>query len=52
MAADHAIRNSHYDLSNGSVGRDFVGLLSSEVKLLVQGSMSSERVIVFLTDVL
>ena len=41
-----------YNLPNGSVGRDFVGLLSSEVNLLVQGSMSSERVIVFLTVLL
>ena len=41
-----------YNLPNGSVGCDFVGLLSSEVNLLVQGSMSSERVIVFLTVLL
>ena len=47
-----AIRNSHYNLPNGSIGRDLVGLLSSEVNLLVQGSMSSERVIVFLTVIL
>ena len=47
-----SIRNSHYNLPNESVGRDFVCLLSSEVNLLVQGSMSSERVIVFLTVIL
>ena len=47
-----AIRNSHYNLPNGSVGRDFVGLLSSEVNLLVQGCMSSERIIVLLTVIL
>ena len=47
-----SIKNSHYNLPNGSVGRDFVGLLSGEVNLLVQGSISSERVIVFLTVIL
>ena len=47
-----AIRNFHYNLPNGSVGRDFVGLMSSEMNLLVQGSMSSERIIVFLTVIL
>ena len=47
-----AIRNSHYNLPNGSIGCDFVGLLSSEVNLLVQGSMRSERVNVFLTVIL
>ena len=47
-----SIKNSHYNLLNGSVGHDFVGLLASEVNLLVQGSMSSERIIFFLTVIL
>ena len=34
-----AIKNCHYDLPSGSVGRDFVNQLSSEIDLLVQGSM-------------
>ena len=46
-----SIKNSHYNSLNGSVGRDFVGLLS-KVNLLVLGSMSSARVIVFLTVIL
>ena len=39
-------------MPNGSVDRDFVGLLSSEMNLLVLGSISSERVIVFFTVIL
>ena len=47
-----SIKNSHYNLPNGSVGCDFVSLLSGEVNLLVQGSISSEMAIVFLTVIL
>ena len=38
-------KNSHYDLPNGSVSRDFVTWLSSQIDLLAQGSIHSERVL-------
>ena len=47
-----AIKNCHYDLPSGSVGRDFVNQLSSEIDLLPQGSMRSERVLVFISTML
>ena len=47
-----AFKNCHYDLPNGSVGKDFVSLLSSEIDLLVQGSVQSERMLVFLSAML
>ena len=47
-----AFRNCHYDLPNCSVGKDFVALLSSEIVLLAQGSIRSERVLVFLSAML
>ena len=47
-----AFKNCHYDLLNGSVGKDFVALLSSEIDLLAQGSVQSERVLVFLSAML
>ena len=47
-----AFKNCHYDLPNGSVGKDFVALLSSEIDLLAQGSVRSERVLVFLSAML
>ena len=31
-----AFKNCHYDLPNGSIGKDFVALLSSEIDLLAQ----------------
>ena len=34
-----AFKNCHYDLPTGSVGKDFVALLSSEIDLLAQGSV-------------
>ena len=46
------IKNCHYDLPSGSVGRDFVNLLSSEINLLGRGSSQSERVLVFLSAML
>ena len=33
-----AIKNCHYDLPNGFVGRDFVNFLSYEVNYLGKGS--------------
>ena len=45
-------KNSHYDLPNGSVGRDLVTWLSSQIDLLAQGSIHSERVQVFISIVL
>ena len=47
-----AFTNCHYDLPNGSVGKDFVALLSSETDLLAQGSVQSERVLVFFSAML
>ena len=47
-----AFKNCHYDLPTGSVGKDFVALLSSEIDLLAQGSVRSERVLVFLLAML
>ena len=41
-------KNSHYDLPNGSVSRDFVTWLSLQIDLLAQGSVHSERVLVFI----
>ena len=45
-------KNCRYDLPNGSVGRDFVTWLSSEIDLLAQGSVCSERVLVFVFTML
>ena len=45
-------KNSHYDLPNGSVGRDFVVWLSSQIDLLAQGSIQSERVLLFISIML
>ena len=47
-----SFKNCHYDLPTGSVGKDFVVLLSSEIDLLAQGSVRSERVLVFLSAML
>ena len=47
-----AFKNCHYDLPTGSVGKDYVALLSSKIDLLAQGSVRSERVLVFLLAVL
>ena len=41
--------NSHYDMPNGSVSRDFVTWWSSQIDLLAQGSIHSERVLVFIS---
>ena len=49
MSAVSYFKNSHYDLPNGSVGRDFVTWLSSEIDLLAQGSIHSERVLAFIS---
>ena len=46
------IKNCHYDLPSGSVGRDFVNQLPSEIDLLTQSSMRSVRVLVFLYTML
>ena len=40
-------KNCLYDLPNGSVGRDFVTWLPSQIDLLSQVSVHSERVLVF-----
>ena len=45
-------KNCYYDLSNSSVGRDFVTWLASENDLLAQGSVHSERVLVFVSTML
>ena len=47
-----AFKNCHYDLPNGAFGKDFVASLSSEIDLLAQGSVRSERVLVFLSAML
>ena len=41
-------KTCHYDLPSGAAGRNFVELLSSELNLLAEGSVRSERVMVFL----
>ena len=45
-------KNYHYDLPNSSVGRYFVTWLSSKIDLLAQGSVHSERVLVFVSTML
>ena len=40
-----AVKNCHYELPNGSVERNFVNLLSSEVNLLAQGYTQSVKVL-------
>ena len=47
-----AARSRHYDLPGGSVGREFVSLLSDEVALLSNGSFVSERLIVLIGVIL
>ena len=47
-----AFKNCRDDLPNGSDGRGFVASLSSEIDLLTQGSIGSERVLVFLSTML
>ena len=47
-----AVRSRHYDLPGGSVGREFVTLLSDEVALVSNGSFISERLIVLLEVIL
>ena len=36
-----------YDLPQGNVGREYVGLLGDEILMLAQKFVSSERVMVF-----
>ena len=42
----------YYDMPNGSVGRNFVTWMSSEIDLLAQGSIHSERVRVIVSTML
>ena len=46
------MKNCHYDLPSGSVGRDFVNQLSSDIDLLAQGSMRSESMLILLSTML
>ena len=43
-----ALRSRQYVLPNGAVGREFVDILSEEVRLLSRGMVKSERLIVFM----
>ena len=45
-------KNCRYDLPNGSVGREFVTWSSLQIDLLAQGSVHSERVLVFISTTL
>ena len=49
MSTVSYFKNSHYDLPNGSFSRDFVTWLSSQIDLLAQSSIRSERVLVFIS---
>ena len=42
-----SIRGQQYDLPGGSVGREFVNLLTNEVSMLSRGEAISERLFVF-----
>ena len=43
-----ALRSRQYVLPNGAVGREFVDILSEEVRLLSRSMVKSERLIVFM----
>ena len=45
-------KNCQYDLPYGSVGRDFVTWFHSQIDLFAQGSIHSERVLVFISTML